>query len=65
MAQLEIGETLEKDLGKYEEAIKEYTKLPNLQNAQLRSAQLTAKRMKIETERVFRSNVAAGLLPGG
>lgn len=58
-AQYRIGHTLEVELSKYEEALKEYEKLPNFQPAQTRKAQLTAKRMKIETERVFRTNEPA------
>jgi uncharacterized protein YfaS (alpha-2-macroglobulin family)/tetratricopeptide (TPR) repeat protein/type II secretory pathway component GspD/PulD (secretin) len=58
-AQYMIAETLEKKLGKLEEAIEEYRKVasgPAQADAQRAAARLTAKTMTVATERVFRSD---------
>ncbi len=58
-AQFLIAETLEKKLGKLEEALEEYRKVTwgsAQRRAQQAIARLTAKTMTVATERVFRSD---------
>jgi len=59
LAQFSIADTLEKKLGKLEEALEEYRKVTwgaSLGEAQQAIARLTAKTMTVATERVFRSD---------
>ncbi len=59
LAQYLIADTLERKLGKLEEALEEYRKLtwgPAQGRAMQAAARLTAKTMTISTERVFRSD---------
>ncbi|MGD0896503.1 MAG: tetratricopeptide repeat protein, partial [Thermoguttaceae bacterium] len=61
LGQYTIAETLEKKLGKLDEALEEYRKVtwgPHAPQAQQAIARLTAKSMTIATERVFRSDEA-------
>ncbi|MEE8450536.1 MAG: tetratricopeptide repeat protein, partial [Thermoguttaceae bacterium] len=58
-AQFSIGDTLERELGKLEEALEEYRKVTwgnSAGNARQAIARLTAKTMTVATERVFRSD---------
>ena len=58
-AQYRIAVTLETEFGKLEEALKEYRKVtwgPSQSDARQAVARLTAKSMRIATERVFRSD---------
>ncbi len=58
-AQYRIGMVLEQDLGKLEEALEQYRKVTwggYAKNARRAIARMEAKTMRIETERVFRSD---------
>ena len=58
-AQYLIAETLERKLGKLEEALEEYRKVtwgPAQPRAMQAAARLTAKTMTVSTERIFRSD---------
>jgi len=63
-AQFMIAVALEEKLGKLDEALKEYRKVTSgdsVKRAKRRIARLTAKTMKIATERVFRSDETSQL----
>ena len=64
LAQFSIADTLERKLGKLEEALEEYRKVtwgPAALEAQRAIARLTATSMSVATERVFRSNETPSL----
>ena len=63
-AQFRIAETLEKNLGKFEEALKAYREAKvgsKAADARQAAARLTAKRLTVVTERVFRTDEPARL----